>query len=337
MDLSTTYLGLELENPLVPSSSPLSRDLDSLRQMEDAGAAAVVLYSLFEEQIRMETQTLNEHLTQGTESFAEALSYFPEAHEYQSGPDAYLEHIMRAKEALSIPVMASLNGVSTGGWVRYAKDIEQAGADALELNIYYLPTDVNLSSAEVEQLYLDALRDVKSAISIPVAMKLSPYFSAMANMAKRLDEAGADALVLFNRFYQPDLDLENLQVYPNLKLSSSLELRLPLRWIAILNGRVQADLALTTGVHTVMDVLKGLAAGAQVTMLASELLRNGVNRLQILRMGVEAWLVENEYESLDELRGSLSQINCDEPAAFERANYMRVLSSYAPDYGMRIA
>lgn len=337
MDLSTTYLGLELENPLVPSSSPLSRDLDSLRQMEDAGAAAVVLYSLFEEQIRMETQTLNEHLTQGTESFAEALSYFPEAHEYQSGPDAYLEHIMRAKEALSIPVMASLNGVSTGGWVRYAKEIEQAGADALELNIYYLPTDVNLGSAEVEQLYLDALRDVKSAISIPVAMKLSPYFSAMANMAKRLDEVDADGLVLFNRFYQPDLDLENLQVYPNLKLSSSLELRLPLRWIAILYGRVQADLALTTGVHTVMDVLKGLAAGAQVTMLASELLRNGVNRLQILRMGVEAWLVENEYESLDELRGSLSQINCDEPAAFERANYMRVLSSYAPDYGMRIA
>lgn len=337
MDLTTTYLGLTLKNPLVPSSSPLSRDLDNLRRMEDAGAAAVVLYSLFEEQITQEMHTLNEHLMQGTESFAEALDYFPDAPEYRSGPDAYLEHLRRAKEAIEIPVIASLNGVSTGGWVRYAKDLEQAGADALELNIYYLPTDLSMGSAEVEQLYLDALTDVKTAVSIPVAMKLNPYFSAMANMAKRLSDGGADGLVLFNRFYQPDLDLENLEVTPNLKLSSSVELRLPLRWIAILYGRLQSDLALTTGVHTVMDVLKGLAAGADVVMLASELLQNGINRLQVLRMGMEAWLVENEYESLDQLRGSLSQINVEEPAAFERANYMRVLSSYAPDYGLRIA
>ena len=335
MDLKTTYLGLDLKNPLVPSSSPLARELDSLRQMEDAGAAGVVLHSLFEEQIAQETHTLNEHLMQGTESFAEALNYFPDASEYKTGPDAYLEHIRKAKEAMSIPVIASLNGVSTGGWVKYAKNVEAAGADALELNIYYLPTDLEMDSAAVEQLYLDALRDVKSNVSIPVAMKLNPYFSAVANMSRRLAEAGADGLVLFNRFYQPDLDLENLEVVPNLQLSSSQELRLPLRWIAILYGRVQTDLALTTGVHTVMDALKGLAAGANVVMMASELLRNGVNRLQVMRMGIEAWLVENEYESLDQLRGSLSQVNCSEPAAFERANYMRVLSSYAPDYAKR--
>jgi len=279
--------------------------------------------------------TLNEHLLQGTESFAEALDYFPEAPEYQHGPDVYLKHIRRAKEALNIPVIASLNGVSDGWWIKYAKDIEQAGADALELNIYYVPTSLDESSAEVEALYLDALKHVKQAVSIPVAMKLSPYFSAMGNMAKRLVDAGADGLVLFNRFYQPDLDLENLEVVPNLVLSNSTELRLPLRWIAILYGRIQADLALTSGVHNVTDVLKGLAAGASITMVASELLRNGVGRLEVLREGVVQWLEENEYESLDQLRGSLSQVNCAEPAAFERANYMRVLSSYADDYGMR--
>lgn len=334
MNLKTNYLGLELENPLVPSSSPLSRTLDGLRQMEDAGASAVVLYSLFEEQIMQESHTLNEHLLQGTNSFAEALDYFPEAPEYKYGPDIYLNHIRRAKEALSIPVIGSLNGVSTGWWIRYAKDIEQAGADALELNIYYLPTKLDESSMEVEALYLDALAQVKSAVNIPVAMKLSPYFSAMGNMAKRLVEAGADGLVLFNRFYQPDLDLEQLAVVPNLVLSAPTEMRLPLRWIAILYGRLQTDLALTSGVHNVSDVLKGIAAGASVTMLASELLRNGVERLPVLREGVEAWLIENEYESLDQLRGSLSQINCAEPAAFERANYMRVLSSYSDNYGM---
>ncbi|MCL4870495.1 MAG: dihydroorotate dehydrogenase-like protein [Anaerolineae bacterium] len=336
MDLSTTYLGLKLKNPLVPSSSPLSRSLDNLKRMEDAGAAAIVLYSLFEEQINQESHTLDAYLTQGVESYAEALSYFPEAREYNTGPDVYLEHIRQAKASLEIPVIASLNGVSTGGWVRYARDMQEAGADALELNVYYLPTDLYMTSGEVERLYLDILADVKTVVKIPVAMKLSPYFSSMANMAHRLDVAGANGLVLFNRFYQPDLDLDNLEVVPNLKLSSSNELRLPLRWIAILYGRVQADLALTTGVHTVTDVLKGVAAGAAVTMIASELLKNGINRLIVLRQGVEAWLTEREYESLEQLRGSLSQMNCAEPAAFERANYMRVLSSYAPDYPWRL-
>jgi dihydroorotate dehydrogenase (fumarate) len=332
MDLSTTYLGLKLKNPLVPSSSPLSRNLYSLRRMEDSGAAAVVLYSLFEEQINLESQTLDRYLTQGTESYAEALTYFPEAPEYETGPDEYLEHIRRAKDALEIPVIASLNGVSTGGWVKYARNIQEAGADALELNVYYVATDPYLNSAAVEEIYLDVLRDVKEAVTIPVAMKLSPYFSSMANMARQLADAGADGLVLFNRFYQPDLDIENLAVVPHLVLSNSNELRLPLRWIAILFGRVKADLALTTGVHTAEDVLKGLMAGASATMLASELLRNGIGRLHDILLDLERWLIEYEYHSVAELRGSLSQINCAEPAAFERANYMRVLSSFAPDY-----
>ncbi len=335
MDLSTTYLGLNLKNPLVPSSSPLTRDIANLRAMEDAGASAVVLYSLFEEQVTQESHTLNEHLLQGTESFAEALSYFPDAAEYQTGPDGYLEHIRRAKESLDIPVIASLNGVSAGWWMRIAQDIAEAGADALELNVYYIPTDLTMEGNEVEALYLEALDVVKTAVNIPVALKMNPYFSSLANMSSKLAKAGADGLVFFNRFYQPDIDLNTLEVVPNLQLSSSIELRLPLRWIAILHGRIEADLALTTGVHTVTDVLKGVAAGANVTMLASELLRNGVKRLQVLRAGVEAWLVENEYESLAQLHGSMSQINCAEPAAFERANYMRVLSSYGSDYKWR--
>jgi dihydroorotate dehydrogenase (fumarate) len=335
MDLSTTYLGMKLKNPLVPSSSPLSRHLNSLRRLEDSGAAAVVLHSLFEEQITLESQTLNHYLTQGIESFPEALSYFPEASEYETGPDEYVEHIRKAKEALSIPVIASLNGVSTGGWVKYARNIQEAGADALELNVYYLPTDPNLSGSEVEQIYLDVLRDVREAVTIPLAMKVSPYFSAIANMARRLTETGANALVLFNRFYQPDLDIENLDVVPHLQLSTSAELRLPLRWIAILYGRIEVDLALTTGIHTVEDVLKGLMAGASVTMMASELLRNGVVRLNEILIDLERWLIEYEYESVAQLQGSLSQINCAEPAAFERANYMRVLSSFAPDYMWR--
>lgn len=332
MDLTTKYLGLDLKNPLVPSSSPLSRNLGTLRRMEDQGAAAIVLYSLFEEQITLESQTLNHYLTQGIESFPEALTYFPEATEYETGPVEYTEQINKAKETLEIPIIASLNGVSTGGWIKYARNIEEAGADALELNIYYLPTDPYLSGSEVEQIYVDILRDVKESVSIPVAMKLSPYFSSMSNMAHRLVEAGADGLVLFNRFYQPDFDIENLEVIPHLLLSTSAELRLPLRWIAILYGRIEADLALTTGVHTVEDVLKSLMAGAQVTMMASELLRNGVGRLNEVLVDLERWLVEYEYESIAQLQGSLSQKNVAEPAAFERANYMRVLSSFAPDY-----
>ncbi len=332
MDLSTSYLGLALKNPLVPSSSPLTRSLKGLRQMEDAGAAAVVLYSLFEEEINMESRTLDRYLTEGTESFAEALSYFPEAPVYRAvDPSTYLWHIERASQALDIPVIASLNGISTGGWVRYARQIQEAGAAALELNVYYLPTSPDLTGPEVEQIYLDVLRDVKKAVSIPVAMKLSPYFSATANMAHRLAEAGADGLVLFNRFYQPDLDLENLDIVPNLVLSSSAELRLPLRWIAILYGRIQTDLGLTTGVHTAEDALKGVAAGAAVAMMASELLQNGIGRIAAILRDMAAWLEEHEYESLAQLRGSLSQINCGAPAAFERANYMRVVGSYEAD------
>lgn len=331
MNLNTTYLGLALKNPLVPSSSPLTRDLSNLKKMEDAGAGAVVLYSLFEEQINHESHILDQYLTQGSDSFAEALSYFPEAPEYQQEPHQYLEHIAKAKQALDMPVIASLNGVSTGWWIKFAKHIEDAGADALELNIYYLPTELYMLGFDVEQMYLNILHDIKETVSIPVAMKLSPYFSNMANMAHRLSQTGADGLVLFNRFYQPDLDIENLEVVPNLKLSSSVELRLPLRWIALLYGRVPLDLALTTGVHKVEDVVKGIAAGASITMLASELLQRGIGRISDLRDGLAQWLIEREYESLDQLRGSMSQLNCAEPAAFERANYMRVLSSYEPN------
>lgn len=333
MDLTTTYLGLKLKNPIVPSASPLSRQLSTLRQMEDAGAAAVVLYSLFEEEINMESRTLDRYLTEGTESFAEALSYFPEAPTYRAiGPDAYLEHIFRAKKAVDIPIIGSLNGVSTGGWIKYAKEIEGAGADALELNTYYLPTSLDLTGAEVENIYLELLRDVKAAVSIPVALKLSPFFSGTANMMQRFAEAGASGLVLFNRFYQPDLDLDNLEIVPNLVLSTSDEMRLPLRWIAILYGRIQADLALTTGVHTGVDALKGIAAGATVTQLASELLRNGIGRISEILAEMADWLYENEYDSLAQLHGSLSQINCGAPAAFERANYIQVVGSYEPTY-----
>lgn len=331
MDLTTTYMGLRLKNPLVPSASPLMRNRDDVRRMEDAGAAAIVLHSLFEEQIMHESQMLDRYLTQGTDTFAEALSYFPEAVDYQTGPDAYLEHLIWAKRTLDIPVIASLNGVSTGGWIKYANELEKAGADALELNVYYLPTDMELGGEEVEQIYLNVLKDVKTAVSIPVAMKLSPYFSAIANMGKKLGDAGADGLVLFNRFYQPDLDPESLEIVPHLVLSNSNELRLPLRWIAILYGRIQSDLALTTGIHTVDDVLKGLMAGASVTMMTSELLQNGIGRIGELLVGLETWLIEHEYNSVAQMQGSLSQINCAEPAAFERANYMRVLNSFKPE------
>lgn len=335
MDLKTTYLGLDLKSPVMPSSSPLMRDIDNLKRMEDAGAGGVILHSLFEERITQEANTLNEHLLQGTDSFAEALDYFPDIADYKTSPDFYVAHLQKAKAALDIPVIASLNGVSTGGWIQYARELELAGADALELNIYFLPTDPTMGSSEVESLYLDALRDVKATVSIPVAMKINPYFSAMANMAARLVAGGADGLVLFNRFYQPDLDLEQLEVVPHLRLSTTDELRLPLRWIALLYGRVAVDFALTTGVHTSMDALKGLAAGASVVLMASEILRNGIGRIQDINTGISGWLIENEYDSLDQLRGSMSQVNCGEPAAFERANYMRVLSSYAEDYGTR--
>jgi dihydroorotate dehydrogenase (fumarate) len=328
MDLSTTYLGLHLKNPLVPSASPLSRTLDSMKRLEDAGAAAIVMYSLFEEQIQHEAAELNHYMSYGTESFAEALSYFPEAQEYNLGPDEYVEHLYKAKKALGIPVIGSLNGVSTGGWMKYAKKIEEAGADALELNVYYIPTDPRLSGQAVEELYLDALKAVKQTVRIPVAMKLSPFFSSMANMASRLDAAGADGLVLFNRFYQPDFDIEALDVVPNVSLSSSRSIRLPLRWIAILFGRVKANLAATSGVHTAEDVLKLLMAGADITMLCSTLLQHGPGAIAEILKNLDRWMLEHEYVSVQQMRGSMSQKSAADPSAFERANYMKALTQY---------
>jgi dihydroorotate dehydrogenase (fumarate) len=333
MDLRTNYLGLELKNPLVASASPLARELTNIRRMEDAGAAAVVLNSLFEEEINQESHALDRYLSDGTESYAEALTYFPEAPSYKAiGPDAYLEHIFRAKQAVDIPIIASLNGVSSGGWIRYAKEMEGAGADAIELNIYYVPTRTDLSGAEVEQIYVDLVHDIRASVNIPIAVKLSPYFSSTANMMHRLSEAGANGLVLFNRFYQPDLDLENLEVVPNLILSKSEEMRLPLRWIAILYGRIAADMALTTGVHTAEDALKAVAAGAKVAMMTSEILLNGIGRFGEILSEMKLWLEEREYLSIHELHGSLSQINVAAPAAFERANYIQIVKSYAPTF-----
>lgn len=328
MDMRTQYMGMTLKNPIVASSSPLSHTLDSIRRLEDSGAAAVVMYSLFEEQITAESLYLDYYLSHGTDSYAESLSYFPESYSYNVGPDEYLELIRRAKQSVSIPVIGSLNGVSTGGWIDYASRIEEAGANALELNVYYIPTSTYLAGAEVEYIYSDILREVKNAVSIPVAMKLSPYFSSTANMTEKLWEGGADALVLFNRFYQPDFDLETLEVVPRLVLSNSDELRLPLRWVAILYGRVAVDFAITSGVHTYQDALKALMAGACVAMMASELLQRGIGRVNEVLTEMRRWMEEHEYESVSQMIGSMSQKNVIEPAAFERANYMKTLASF---------
>jgi dihydroorotate dehydrogenase (fumarate) len=319
-----------LKNPLVASSSPLSHSVDSIRRLEDAGAAAVVMYSLFEEQITFDSFYIDYYLTSGTDSYAESLSYFPEMQSYNIWPDEYMNLIRRAKEAVDIPIIGSLNGVSTGGWTDYAALMEEAGADAIELNVYYIPTNIDLKGSEIEDIYVETLREVKRSVSIPVAMKLSPFFSSTANMAKRLIEEGANGLVLFNRFYQPDIDLETLEVVPRLVLSNSSELRLPLRWVAILYGRLQADLAITTGIHGSEDVLKALMAGAKVTMMASELLQNGIRRIKIILDEMKAWMDEHEYVSVAQMIGSMSQQHCAEPAAFERANYMKMLASYRP-------
>jgi dihydroorotate dehydrogenase (fumarate) len=323
-------MNLELQHPLVPSSSPLTHTIDGIRLLEDAGASAVVMYSLFEEQITLESYYIDYYLSFGTESYAESLSYFPEMEGYNIGPDDYLDLIGRAKQSVDIPVIGSLNGISTGGWIDYAELIEEAGADALELNVYYIPTNVALTGEEVEHIYTDILREVKRTVSIPVAMKLSPYFSSLPHMAHKLAEAGADALVLFNRFYQPDIDLEKLEVIPRLVLSESHEMRLPLCWVGILYGRVNCDLAITSGVHTYEDALKGLMAGASATMMASELLKNGAGRIREILGEMIHWMEEHQYSSVQQMKGSLSQINVAEPAAFERANYMKVLASYRP-------
>jgi dihydroorotate dehydrogenase (fumarate) len=309
----------------------LSFDVDGVRQLEDAGAAAVVMHSLFEEQITQESEQLDHFLSYGTDSFAEALSYFPDQESYNVGPEKYLNLISGAKAAVEIPIIGSLNGVSSGGWIEYAKKIQDAGADALELNIYYIPTNPVVTGAEVEQMYLDIVKDIKAEVTVPVAVKLNPFFSATANMAIRLCGAGADGLVLFNRFYQPDLDIEELEVVSKLKLSKPAEMLLPLRWVAILFGRVPADLAITTGVHTHEEVLKGLMAGASVTMMASRLLDKGAGRIGKVLEKMQEWMEEREYESVAQMRGSMSQRNVAEQAAFERANYMKVLQSWRPD------
>ncbi len=332
MDLTTSYLGLQLRSPLVVgAAAPLTEDIDNIKRMEDAGAAAVVLHSLFEEQLTQEQFELQHHLQYGTDSFAEALSYFPEPEIFHVGPEDYLNHIRQAKEMVNIPIIASLNGSTLGGWTDYARQIEQAGADALELNIYYVPTDFDLTASQVEENYLEILRSVKSAVTIPVAIKLSPFFSNMANMAKQLTEAGADGLVLFNRFYQPDINIEALEVQPNLLLSTPQAMRLPMRWIAILYGRLNIDLAATSGIHKPQDVLKMLMAGANVTILVSVLLRHGIEHIQAIKEGIRQWMEEYEYESVKQMQGSMSQINCPDESAFERAQYMKAIQSYQPE------
>lgn len=328
VDLKTTYLGLELKNPLVASASPLSEDVDTVKALEEAGISAIVMYSLFEEQIIRESLELDRYLNENTNSFAEALSYIPEMGRYSLTPDIYLEQVKALKTAVNIPIIGSLNGVSTGGWLEYAKKIEDAGADALELNLYYLPTDLELTGAQLENAYITLVRDIRTEIKIPIAVKLSPSFTSLPNFAKRLADAGANGLVLFNRFYQPDFDLENLEVVPNLKLSKSAELRMPLRWIALLYGRIDVDFALTSGVHKAEDVLKAMMAGAKVAMTASALLKKGPKRAAKILKNLETWMEENEYKSIQQMQGSMSQKAVTDPAAFERANYMKVLNSY---------
>ncbi len=329
MDISTKYLGLKLKNPIVASASPLSRSLDSARRLEDAGAAALIMYSLFEEQINHEKQELDHFLHYGSDSFAEALDYFPQPQEFTNlNAEEYLDHLYKLKKGLGIPVIASLNGVSSGGWIQYAKRMEAAGADAIELNVYYVPTDPTLSAEQVEAMYVADLNAVKAAVRIPVALKVGPFFSSFAHFATRLDKAGADGLVLFNRFFGPEIDLENLEVVPKLVLSTNAELTLPLRWIAVLHGHIKADLALTSGVHDAHDVLKGLMVGASVVQVASCLLKSGIPHLKGLLEGLTRWMEEHQYESVTQMRGSMSYHKVTEPAAFERANYMKTLQSW---------
>lgn len=328
VDLSTSYLNLTLKNPLVVSASPLSKKASLVRQLEDAGAAAVVLYSLFEEQITHESRELNFYLERGTESYPEALTYFPDLGNYNVGPDQYLDHIAKLKQSVEIPIIASLNGVTAGGWVDYARKMEQSGADALELNLYSVQANPEISSQEIEEEYITLVSEIRKQVMIPLAVKLSPYFTGLAHFARQLVRAGANGLVLFNRFYQPDLDIETLEVVPNLQLSTSADLRLPLRWIAIMHGRIDADLALTSGVHTPRDLVKAIMAGANVAMSTSALLERGSEYATELLTGLENWMVEYEYESVRQMCGAMSQKNVADPSAFERANYMRILNSW---------
>lgn len=328
VDLRTTYMGIPLRNPLVVAPCPLSENSDMLEQMEEAGAGAVVIHSLFEEQLLAEELGLEKNLTQGTESFPEALSYFPELPEFRLGSEEYLELLRKAKKALTIPVIGSLNGISPGGWLRYAKAIEENGADGLELNIYYIPTDPETTGEDVEKKYIDLVQEVKNHVRIPVAVKIGPFFSSLPNMAKQFDQAGANALVLFNRFYQPDIDLEALEVVPDLNLSNASTLRRRLRWAAILFGRIQADLAITGGVHTGEDVIKAVLVGAKVVMMASVLLKKGIPYISTLVDDIAEWLQNHEYDSIGQIHGLMSHRTVANPSAFERANYMKVLGSW---------
>ena len=331
-DLSTTYLGLRLRSPIVASASPLTGNLDSLQELERHGVGAAVLPSLFEEQIEHEQIDVHELLEHQTHSFGEALTWFPELEDYSTGPEAYLEHLRQAKATLEIPVIASLNGVSPGGWLRYARLCQEAGADALELNVYSIEADPGVSAADVEERTLTLVREVRAAVTIPLAVKVGPFYSAFAHMARRLGEAGTDGLVLFNRFLQPDIDLESLQISPALALSTPPELRLPLRWIAILRDRVPMGLAGTSGVHDWQGALKLLLAGADAVMMASALLSRGPAVVRELEDGLRAWMIEHEYESVEQLKGSLCQGSVTDPAAFERANYARTLKSWSSSF-----
>ncbi|AXC15122.1 Putative dihydropyrimidine dehydrogenase [NADP+], similar to dihydroorotate dehydrogenase [Acidisarcina polymorpha] len=328
LDLTTEYLGIPLKNPLVVSSNPLSEATLNVRRMEDFGASAVVLGSLFEEQLNLESNALDRDLSRGTDSFPESLSYLPDFDDYRADQDHYLEHLVQVKHSVSIPIIASINGATPGGWVRFARDVEAAGADALELNTYSLATDPLIPGSEVEQQLVELVRQVRHSIRIPLAVKLSPQFTSIPNLAVQLDAAGINGLVVFNRFYQPDFDIENLTVTPHLSLSRSDELLLRLHWVAILYGRIRADLAITGGVHYAKDVLKGIMAGASVTMLTSALLIHGIEHLNTIHADLIRWMVEHEYQSIRQMRGSLSRIAVPDPSPFERGNYIKTLSSY---------
>ena len=331
VDLRSSYLGLQLKNPIVVSSSPLQQELDNIVQMEEAGAAAVVMHSLFEEQIEAESEDLNRWLEHGTESYAESLTYLPDLEGYNRGPEAYLNHLAHVKKAVTIPVIASLNGLFLGSWTRYARMMQDAGADAIELNTYDVPTDPALTGAEIEEKYVELVANVKDSVDIPLAVKVSPFFSSIPNMMRRLDVAGADGLVMFNRFYQPDIDVDSLEVVSRLDLSRSYELLLRLNWVAILHGQVKADLAVTGGVHTALDVLKSMMAGAQVAMMTSALLENGIDHIRVVLRELTEWMQEHEYDSIRQMQGSMSRKAAPNASAFERNNYMRVLSSYLLD------
>ncbi len=332
MDLQTTFMGLKLQHPIVASASPFSESVDNIKRMEDAGAAAVVMFSLFEEQLRHESAAMEHLMASGTNSYAESLSFFPEVEDARAGPEDYLELIRRASEAVDIPIIGSLNGITSEGWTETAKLIEDAGAKGIELNVYYIPADLELSGREVEQRYLDVVKAVKSVVSIPVALKLGPFFSAFANMARQFDQAGADALVLFNRFYQPDFDLDKLEVVTNLTLSTANEIRVPLLWIAVLYGRIEASLAATRGVTSAVEVVKYIMAGADAVMTTSALLKRGIEYLTVLQDDLKAWMEQRGYDSVAQMKGSMSHKHCADPSAFERANYIKVLESYQPEW-----